>query len=153
MLKWLIVAIIVIPGVELWGIIRMGHLIGGWPTFLAHSADRFPGRELAGSEGRKAFAEVQTHSGAAAARSRDAEWHLRPDRRIAAAPAGFFYRYRRRDDAISVDSPLLPDLDVSLAGKEIAQRFICDSAQIIGPFVAAVRHHGEKDQHSENTPA
>ncbi|NBD26077.1 FxsA family protein [Paenibacillus glycinis] len=59
MLKWLVAAIIVIPAVELWGIIRMGHLIGGWPTFLIILLTGFLGAKLASSEGRKAFAEVQ----------------------------------------------------------------------------------------------
>lgn len=59
MLKWLVVAIIVIPALELWGIIRMGHLIGGWPTFGLILLTGFLGAKLASSEGRKAFADVQ----------------------------------------------------------------------------------------------
>ncbi|SFI93332.1 UPF0716 protein FxsA [Paenibacillus sp. UNC496MF] len=59
MLKWLVAAIIVIPAIELWGIIRMGHLIGGWWTFGLILLTGFFGAKLASSEGRKAFADVQ----------------------------------------------------------------------------------------------
>lgn len=59
MFKWVLAAIIIIPAVELWGIIRMGHWIGGWPTFGLILLTGFIGAKLASSEGRKAFAEVQ----------------------------------------------------------------------------------------------
>ncbi|WP_219836015.1 FxsA family protein [Paenibacillus sp. R14(2021)] len=60
MLKWLVAAIIIIPAVEMWGIIRMGHLIGGWPTFGLILLTGFAGAQLAKSEGRKAYIDVQT---------------------------------------------------------------------------------------------
>ena len=59
MLKWLVAAMIVIPALELWGIIRMGHLIGGWATFGLILLTGFAGAQLARLEGRKALMEVQ----------------------------------------------------------------------------------------------
>ncbi|UVI31895.1 FxsA family protein [Paenibacillus spongiae] len=59
MLKWIIAAIIIIPAVEMWGIIQMGHLVGGWMTFFLILATGFAGAQFARLEGRKAFIEVQ----------------------------------------------------------------------------------------------
>ncbi|BBH21480.1 hypothetical protein Back11_28250 [Paenibacillus baekrokdamisoli] len=59
MLKWIIAAIIIIPSVELWGIIKMGNLIGGWATFGLILLTGFAGAQFARSEGRKALLDVQ----------------------------------------------------------------------------------------------
>ena len=59
MLKWLIAAIIIIPAVEMWGIIQMGHLVGGWMTFLLILITGFAGAQFARLEGRQALSEVQ----------------------------------------------------------------------------------------------
>lgn len=59
MLKWLVAAIIIIPAIEMWGIIQVGHLIGGWATFLLILLTGFAGAQLARTEGRKALTEVQ----------------------------------------------------------------------------------------------
>lgn len=59
MLKWIIASIIVIPAVEIWGIIQMGSLIGGWATFALILITGFAGAYVARMEGRKALLEVQ----------------------------------------------------------------------------------------------
>ncbi|MFC5651535.1 FxsA family protein [Paenibacillus solisilvae] len=59
MLRWIIAAIIIIPAVEIWGIIKMGHWIGGWATFLLILLTGFAGAQFARSEGRKALLDVQ----------------------------------------------------------------------------------------------
>ncbi|MBB3108262.1 UPF0716 protein FxsA [Paenibacillus phyllosphaerae] len=59
MLKWLIAAIIIIPAVEMWGIIQVGHQIGGWATFGLILLTGFAGAQLARLEGRKALQQVQ----------------------------------------------------------------------------------------------
>ena len=59
MLKWIIAAIIIIPAVELWGIIKMGDWIGGWATFGLILLTGFAGGGFARSEGRKALQGVQ----------------------------------------------------------------------------------------------
>ncbi|MBW7458584.1 FxsA family protein [Paenibacillus sepulcri] len=59
MLKWIIAAIIIIPAIEIWGIIRVGHLIGGWLTFLLIIITGFAGAYLSRMEGRKALVDVQ----------------------------------------------------------------------------------------------
>ncbi|RAP75505.1 FxsA family protein [Paenibacillus montanisoli] len=60
MLKWLVAAIIIVPAVEMWGIIQMGQLIGGWLTFGLILLTGFAGAQLARREGRKAIMDVQT---------------------------------------------------------------------------------------------
>jgi UPF0716 protein FxsA len=60
MLKWLIAAIIIIPAIEMWGIIQVGHMIGGWATFGLILLTGFAGAQLARMEGRKALIDVQT---------------------------------------------------------------------------------------------
>ncbi|MBD2870513.1 FxsA family protein [Paenibacillus arenilitoris] len=59
MYKWLVAAFIVIPIVELWGILQVGDLIGGWTTFLILVAMGFVGAYLARAEGRKVWGEAQ----------------------------------------------------------------------------------------------
>ncbi|MDQ0110929.1 FxsA family protein [Paenibacillus harenae] len=57
--KWLLAAFIVIPIVELWGILQIGDLIGGWTTFLVLILMGLVGSYLARAEGRKVWAEAQ----------------------------------------------------------------------------------------------
>lgn len=59
MLKWIIAAIIIIPAIEIWGIIQMGQLIGGWATFGLILLTGFAGANAARVEGRKALIDVQ----------------------------------------------------------------------------------------------
>ncbi|MOA17222.1 phage T7 F exclusion suppressor FxsA [compost metagenome] len=59
MYKWLWVAILILPVVELWGILQVGDLIGGWTTFLLIVVMGLAGAYLALSEGRKVWAEAQ----------------------------------------------------------------------------------------------
>ncbi|WP_274652236.1 FxsA family protein [Paenibacillus humicola] len=59
MLKWLVAAIIVVPALELWGIVQMGRWIGGWATFGLILLTGVAGAQLARLEGRKAWFEVQ----------------------------------------------------------------------------------------------
>ncbi|MDQ0061198.1 FxsA family protein [Paenibacillus harenae] len=57
--KWLLAAFVVIPIVELWGILQIGDLIGGWTTFLVLILMGLVGSYLARAEGRKVWAEAQ----------------------------------------------------------------------------------------------
>lgn len=57
--KWLLAAFVVIPIVELWGILQVGDLIGGWTTFLVLILMGLAGSYLARAEGRKVWAEAQ----------------------------------------------------------------------------------------------
>lgn len=57
--KWLLAAFIVIPIAELWGILQIGDLIGGWTTFLVLVLMGLVGSYLARAEGRKVWAEAQ----------------------------------------------------------------------------------------------
>ncbi|MFD0716476.1 FxsA family protein [Paenibacillus sp. GCM10027626] len=59
MLKWIVAAIIIIPAVEIWGIIQMSHFIGGWSTFLLILLTGFAGAYFARLEGRKALTDLQ----------------------------------------------------------------------------------------------
>jgi UPF0716 protein FxsA len=59
MLKWMVAAIIIVPALEMWGIIQIGHMIGGWATFGLILLTGFAGAYLARMEGRKALTEVQ----------------------------------------------------------------------------------------------
>jgi UPF0716 protein FxsA len=59
MLKWLLFAIIVIPTIEIWGIVQIGHQIGIIPTIGLILFTGFAGAYLARLEGRKALMEVQ----------------------------------------------------------------------------------------------
>lgn len=61
MLKWLVAAIIIIPAIEMWGIIQVGHAIGGWATFGLILLTAFAGAQLARLEGRKAIEDVKLH--------------------------------------------------------------------------------------------
>jgi UPF0716 protein FxsA len=59
MLKWIVAAIIIVPALEMWSIIQIGHMIGGWATFGLILLTGFAGAYLARMEGRKALTEVQ----------------------------------------------------------------------------------------------
>lgn len=59
MAKWIIAAIIVIPAIELWGIVQMGHWIGGWNTFSLILLISLVGAYLAQAEGRKVWIKAQ----------------------------------------------------------------------------------------------
>jgi len=59
MLKWIIAAIIIVPAVEIWGIVQMSHLIGGLSTFALILLTGFAGAYFTRLEGRKALYEVQ----------------------------------------------------------------------------------------------
>ncbi|GGD74089.1 FxsA family protein [Paenibacillus nasutitermitis] len=59
MLKWIVAALIVIPALEIWGIIKMSHWIGGLPTFLLILITGFAGAYFSKMEGRKALVDVQ----------------------------------------------------------------------------------------------
>ncbi|GGG20899.1 FxsA family protein [Paenibacillus abyssi] len=57
-MKWLIIAIIVVPALEIWGILRMGAWIGPFATFGLILLTGFVGAYLAKREGRKVWLEV-----------------------------------------------------------------------------------------------
>ncbi|WP_424768077.1 FxsA family protein [Paenibacillus sp. sgz302251] len=57
--KWIFVAFIVLPFVELWGILQVGDWIGGWTTFLILIVVGLAGAYLALAEGRKVWGEAQ----------------------------------------------------------------------------------------------
>lgn len=59
MAKWLIAAIIIIPAIELWGIIQVGAKFGGWTTFGILLFIGLIGAYLAQAEGRKVWLEAQ----------------------------------------------------------------------------------------------
>ncbi|CAM4359341.1 FxsA family protein [Paenibacillus tarimensis] len=57
--KWILLAIVIIPAIEIWGILRMGSWIGGTATFLLILLTGVIGAYLARKEGRKALLEAQ----------------------------------------------------------------------------------------------
>jgi UPF0716 protein FxsA len=59
MQRALLILFIVIPALELWGIIEVGHRIGGWPTFLLLIASGFAGGWLLKVEGRRVWMQAQ----------------------------------------------------------------------------------------------
>ncbi|WP_028611887.1 FxsA family protein [Paenibacillus harenae] len=59
MYKWLLAAIIILPIVELWGILQVGDWIGGWTTFFIILIMGLAGAYLARAEGRKVWVEAQ----------------------------------------------------------------------------------------------
>ncbi|XEC96467.1 FxsA family protein [Paenibacillus tarimensis] len=58
-MKWIVIVIIVVPALEIWGILRMGAWIGAWPTFGFILLTGFIGAYLAKREGRKVWMEAQ----------------------------------------------------------------------------------------------
>ncbi|MBW5447426.1 membrane protein FxsA [Cohnella sp. CFH 77786] len=59
MYRWLLALMIIVPAAELWGIIQVGHWIGGWQTFGLLLLTGFGGAWLARSEGRKVWLDAQ----------------------------------------------------------------------------------------------
>ncbi|GKU75777.1 FxsA family protein [Paenibacillus sp. L3-i20] len=59
MYKWILAAFLIVPVVELWGILQVGDWIGGWNTFLIIIVMSAAGAYLARSEGRKVWQEAQ----------------------------------------------------------------------------------------------
>jgi UPF0716 protein FxsA len=55
MFQVLLLLMIVIPALEIWGIILVGNFIGGWPTFLLIILTGFFGAFLAKQEARKVW--------------------------------------------------------------------------------------------------
>ncbi|MDQ8738546.1 FxsA family protein [Paenibacillus sp. LHD-38] len=59
MYKWLLGVFIIVPVIELWGILQMGSWIGGWNTFFILIVMGLAGAYLARAEGRKVWGEAQ----------------------------------------------------------------------------------------------
>ncbi|MUT64470.1 FxsA family protein [Paenibacillus sp. NEAU-GSW1] len=59
MAKWIIAAVIIIPFIELWGIVQSADWIGGWNTFSLLVLISLLGAYLAQAEGRKVWFEAQ----------------------------------------------------------------------------------------------
>jgi UPF0716 protein FxsA len=59
MQKGLLALLIIVPLLEIWGIIEMWHWIGGWVTFGLLLLSGFLGASLIRSEGRKVWLQVQ----------------------------------------------------------------------------------------------
>ncbi|MFF2888838.1 FxsA family protein [Paenibacillus sp. NPDC057967] len=59
MYRWILAAIIIVPIIEIWGILRMGDWIGGWNTFLLILVLSAAGALVAQFEGRKVWVEAQ----------------------------------------------------------------------------------------------
>jgi UPF0716 protein FxsA len=59
MQKGLLALLLIVPALEMWGIIEMGHWIGGWTTFGLLLLSGFLGASLLRSEGRKVWQQAQ----------------------------------------------------------------------------------------------
>lgn len=59
MYKWILAAFLIVPVVELWGILQVGEWLGGWNTFLIILLISATGAYFARSEGRKVWMEAQ----------------------------------------------------------------------------------------------
>lgn len=57
--RWLLALVIVLPAVELWGIVEMGRWIGGWETLILLVLGGILGAWLARLEGRKVWLQAQ----------------------------------------------------------------------------------------------
>ncbi|ALS26901.1 exlusion protein FxsA [Paenibacillus sp. 32O-W] len=57
--KWLLAALVLVPVIELWGILQMSDWIGGWTTFGFILLTGVLGAWLAQAEGRKVWREAQ----------------------------------------------------------------------------------------------
>lgn len=53
MFRWIVVLMVVIPALEIWMLLEIGRLIGGWQTFLLILATGFIGAFLAKREFRR----------------------------------------------------------------------------------------------------
>lgn len=59
MFRILLVLFIIVPAVELWGIITVGKMIGGWPTVLLIILTGFVGAWLAKKQGMQVLRTLQ----------------------------------------------------------------------------------------------
>lgn len=59
MRRWLLVVMILFPGIELWGIVEMGKKVGGWSTFGLLLLAGLLGAWLAQTEGRRVWLQAQ----------------------------------------------------------------------------------------------
>lgn len=59
MYKWLLAAFLIVPVIELWGILQVGDWLGGWTTFFILIIMGFAGAYLARAEGRKVWMDAQ----------------------------------------------------------------------------------------------
>ncbi|CAM4117300.1 FxsA family protein [Paenibacillus alkaliterrae] len=57
--RWLLAVIIVLPFLELWGILQVGNWLGGWTAFLILMIMGLAGAFLSLAEGRKVWSEAQ----------------------------------------------------------------------------------------------
>lgn len=55
----LVVIMVVVPALEIWGLLAVGKLIGGWQTFALILLTGFIGAFLAKREGRRVWREAQ----------------------------------------------------------------------------------------------
>lgn len=71
MFRVLVVAMIVIPALEIWGLFQIGKLIGGWQTFALIVFTGFVGAAMARREGRRVweYAQYQMRTGQVPAES------------------------------------------------------------------------------------
>jgi UPF0716 protein FxsA len=53
MFRWIVILMVVIPALEIWALLELGRLIGGWQTFLLILATGFIGAFLAKREFRR----------------------------------------------------------------------------------------------------
>ncbi|OBR62969.1 hypothetical protein A7K91_09640 [Paenibacillus oryzae] len=59
MVKWIVPVILLLPIIEIWGILQVGDWLGGWNTFLLLLVTSGLGAYFARLEGRKVWQEVQ----------------------------------------------------------------------------------------------
>ncbi len=59
MVKWIVPVILLLPIIEIWGILQVGDWLGGWNTFLLVLVTSGLGAYFARLEGRKVWQEVQ----------------------------------------------------------------------------------------------
>lgn len=55
MFRWIVILMIVIPALEIWVLLEMGRLIGGWQTFALIVSTGFIGAFLAKRESRRVW--------------------------------------------------------------------------------------------------
>lgn len=59
MVKWIIPLVLILPVVEIWGILQVGDWLGGWNTFLLLLVTSGFGAYFARLEGRKVWQQAQ----------------------------------------------------------------------------------------------
>jgi UPF0716 protein FxsA len=59
MVKWLFLAFLVVPALEIFTIIQVGQVIGGWPTFFLIVGLSFLGAYLVKVQGRRTLRQIQ----------------------------------------------------------------------------------------------